>query len=94
MVAVAVEGDANIEAPMETNFSATNLPMKNRNSSFARGSGVLVLSIVVAFAALPSFAAGEQKFDSPEAAVAALTSAAKDKDTQRRPRQLFRPGGT
>jgi hypothetical protein len=77
---------------METNFSPKNLPMKPRNSSFARSSGVLVLSVALAFAALPSFAAAEQKFDSPEAAVAALTNAAKDKDTNA-VHALFGPEG-
>jgi Protein of unknown function (DUF2950) len=58
-------------------------PMKISNSSFLDRSAVLALAIGLAASimALPLFAAGEQRFDSPEAAVTALTDAAKAKDT-------------
>jgi hypothetical protein len=80
---------------MKMNFLTKDYPpMKLRNSSFPRLSGVLALTAGFALwlHAPSSPAAGEEQFDSPEAAVAALTDAAKAKDTNA-VRAIFGPEG-
>jgi len=78
---------------MKTNFQ-TYQPMKIRNLFSPSRPGVMALALGIAASlfALPAFAAGEQKFDSPEAAVAALTDAAKAKDTNA-VHKIFGPEG-
>ena len=71
-------------------------PMKPTNFFIARQSGNSLLGLALA-ALLLAFpvrliAEGEQQFDSPEAALAALTSAAKDRDTNA-VRAIFGPVG-
>jgi hypothetical protein len=57
-------------------------PMNIRTSKFGRRMTAMVLAAAVAGVVAPKlFAGGEEKFDSPEAAVAALTTAAKEKNT-------------
>jgi Protein of unknown function (DUF2950) len=57
--------------------------MNIRGLRFWRRSGVATvgLTVMVCMFGGPLFGAGEEKFDSPDAAVAALVSAAKNKDT-------------
>ncbi len=68
--------------------------MKICNSCFSRGSGVFAAAVGLTLwqFAPPLLAAGEQQFDSPEAAVAALTGAAKAGDTNAI-RTIFGPEG-
>ena len=73
-------------------FAKLDQPMKFQNSPSARLAGVMALAAALFATTLPALAAGEEQFDSPEAAVAALAGAAKAKDTNA-VRAIFGPEG-
>lgn len=89
-----VEGGASVEDVMNKNFSQDYQPMKTSHPFFQRRACALLLAAALTTSAFAgrTFAAGEEKFDSPEAAVAALSSAAKARDTNA-VHKIFGPEG-